>query len=150
MMSPIQKQGYLGDITSKSTAELMDLASRQEKILRKTIFVESLPDKGAKVRAFYEKLQQLLLARNQQVDGISPQTKDASQLKSECAPAAVLGDKQEQAIHDSSLQNETQQNITTIGTRNISSSEDEIRLQENKRKSSSPTLNSFQDNAITS
>ncbi|XP_060082736.1 DNA-directed RNA polymerase II subunit GRINL1A-like [Ylistrum balloti] len=134
MMSPIEKQGYLGDISTKSTAELMELLSRQEKILKKTKFVESLPDKGAKVRAFYEKLQQLISERTQIVDSSdvskSPATRQIAQLHSTFAPASLLGDKQGHTLSESSV--ELQPNVTADAVKNNSSTEDDIRLQDNQ------------------
>lgn len=117
-MSPIQKQGYLGDISSKSTTELMDLLSRQDKILRKTKFVESLPDKGAKVRAFYEKLQQLILERNPDMDisdysDITSAAKPVSQHQADII-TDVIENKQKQSETDC-FSPETVEYVTNVG-----------------------------------
>ncbi|OWF37775.1 DNA-directed RNA polymerase II subunit GRINL1A-like isoform X1 [Mizuhopecten yessoensis] len=131
MMSPKQKQGYVGDISSKSTVELMELLSRQEKILCKTKFVESLPDKGAKVRTFYEKLQQLLSVRTQQADGghVFPPTGQMSQNQVQSVPTGLRGEKQEQKMNNSSLSNKLHQTVP------VSSFEDEMRLPQQEQNS---------------
>lgn len=48
--------GKITDITSKSTPELLELRERQLKLLRNTGFISKLPDKGEKIKAFYDKI----------------------------------------------------------------------------------------------
>lgn len=62
------RQDYLGgDLSCKSTTELRELLERQEKLLKKTNFLQSLPDRGKKVQVFAEKLQQLIKERTDHV-----------------------------------------------------------------------------------
>ncbi|XP_064609767.1 DNA-directed RNA polymerase II subunit GRINL1A-like isoform X2 [Liolophura sinensis] len=61
-----EHQGYLGDLHTKSTVELMDLLRRQEAILQKQTFLRSLPDGGRKVRAFADTLQRIITERKEQ------------------------------------------------------------------------------------
>uniref|UniRef100_A0A0B7AYW9 Uncharacterized protein n=1 Tax=Arion vulgaris TaxID=1028688 RepID=A0A0B7AYW9_9EUPU len=54
------RQGYLGDLMSKSFPELKELLDRQEKILLNRKFVERLPDKGERTKTFAVHLKQLI------------------------------------------------------------------------------------------
>ncbi|KAJ4946814.1 hypothetical protein JOQ06_008859 [Pogonophryne albipinna] len=51
-----ERQGRVGDLGKQSKEELQELLLRQEKILSNTRFLQSLPDKGKKIRAFAEKV----------------------------------------------------------------------------------------------
>ncbi|KAJ8391605.1 hypothetical protein AAFF_G00087460 [Aldrovandia affinis] len=44
-----ERQGHIGDLQSKSKAELCEILLRQEKLLSNKRFVQSLPDKGSKI-----------------------------------------------------------------------------------------------------
>ncbi|BFZ01513.1 hypothetical protein BsWGS_04551 [Bradybaena similaris] len=58
------RQGYLGELKDRTTAELKELLERQEKILSKRTFLEKLPDKGEKTKAFAVYLKQLIQERS--------------------------------------------------------------------------------------
>lgn len=66
-----RSQGYVGNLQQKTLPELQELLDRQEKILVKPKFLESLPDKGEKVKIFAQTLHQLISER--QDSGISSQ-----------------------------------------------------------------------------
>ncbi|XP_039266657.2 uncharacterized protein LOC120342056 [Styela clava] len=66
MISPINKQGYLGDLEEKSEPELNELLERQEKMLKNKKFVERLPDKGEKIQNFVKTLKELLEKREKE------------------------------------------------------------------------------------
>ncbi|KAK5873944.1 hypothetical protein PBY51_018938 [Eleginops maclovinus] len=51
-----ERQGRLGDLGKQSKEELQELLLRQEKILSNKRFLQSLPDKGKKIREFAEKV----------------------------------------------------------------------------------------------
>ncbi|KAK5935261.1 hypothetical protein CgunFtcFv8_020637 [Champsocephalus gunnari] len=51
-----ERQGRVGDLGKRSKEELQELLLRQEKILSNTRFLQSLPDKGKKIREFAEKV----------------------------------------------------------------------------------------------
>nr|XP_055058796.1 DNA-directed RNA polymerase II subunit GRINL1A-like [Misgurnus anguillicaudatus] len=49
-------QGQVGDLSSKSKDELLEILSRQQKLLSNKRFIRSLPDKGKKIADFVEKV----------------------------------------------------------------------------------------------
>ncbi|XP_067298258.1 protein GRINL1A [Pseudorasbora parva] len=51
------RQGEVGDLRSKSKDELLEILSRQEKLLSNKRFIQSLPDKGKKIADFMEKVR---------------------------------------------------------------------------------------------
>ncbi|XP_040893803.1 protein GRINL1A [Toxotes jaculatrix] len=58
MSSPwTERQGQVGDLRNQSREELQDLLLRQEKILSNTRLLQSLPDKGKKIKEFAEKVR---------------------------------------------------------------------------------------------
>lgn len=60
-----EKQGYIQDISKLNKSELLDLKERQELLLRNTKQIMRLPDKGLKVKNFYDQiLRQLELLEN--------------------------------------------------------------------------------------
>ncbi|KAL1271417.1 hypothetical protein QQF64_030433 [Cirrhinus molitorella] len=50
------RQGEVGDLSSKSKDQLLEILSRQEKLLSNKRFIQSLPDKGKKIADFVEKV----------------------------------------------------------------------------------------------
>ncbi|XP_056317523.1 protein GRINL1A [Danio aesculapii] len=50
------RQGEVGDLRNKSKDELLEILSRQEKILSNKRFIQTLPDKGNKIAEFMEKV----------------------------------------------------------------------------------------------
>lgn len=52
--------GKITDLTSKTIPELIELRERQHKLLKNTGFISKLPDKGEKIRAFYNKILECL------------------------------------------------------------------------------------------
>ncbi|XP_001848813.2 uncharacterized protein LOC6039157 [Culex quinquefasciatus] len=59
-----EKQGYIRDISKLSKTELLDLKLRQELLLNNRGRVAKLPDKGAKIRLFYEQIVKQLEAHS--------------------------------------------------------------------------------------
>ncbi|XP_055629593.1 DNA-directed RNA polymerase II subunit GRINL1A [Toxorhynchites rutilus septentrionalis] len=55
-----EKQGYIDDISKLNRAELTDLKIRQEFLLRNRKRLSKLPDKGVKIRSFYERIVEQL------------------------------------------------------------------------------------------
>ncbi|XP_055596736.1 uncharacterized protein LOC129746856 [Uranotaenia lowii] len=51
-----EKQGFVENIAKLSKMELLDLKERQELLLRNKSRISKLPDKGAKIRNFYDKI----------------------------------------------------------------------------------------------
>ncbi|KAJ8247880.1 hypothetical protein GJAV_G00251610 [Gymnothorax javanicus] len=57
MSSPwTDRQGYTGDLQSKSREELCEMLHRQEKLLSNKRFIQSLPDKGKKISDFAQRI----------------------------------------------------------------------------------------------
>lgn len=52
-----ERQGQVGDLRNQSKEELQELLLRQEKILSNNRLVQTLPDKGKKIREFVEKVR---------------------------------------------------------------------------------------------
>uniref|UniRef100_A0A8C1N9H5 RNA polymerase II subunit M n=1 Tax=Cyprinus carpio TaxID=7962 RepID=A0A8C1N9H5_CYPCA len=50
------RQGEVGDLGSKSKEQLLEMLSRQEKLLSNKRFIQTLPDKGKKIAGFVEKV----------------------------------------------------------------------------------------------
>ncbi|XP_052457951.1 DNA-directed RNA polymerase II subunit GRINL1A-like [Carassius gibelio] len=50
------RQGEVGDLGSKSKDQLLEMLSRQEKLLSNKRFIQTLPDKGKKIAGFVEKV----------------------------------------------------------------------------------------------
>ncbi|KAM3961256.1 RNA polymerase II subunit M [Aphomia sociella] len=48
--------GKIGNLSSKSVQELQELLERQLKLLNNKLFVNKLPDKGAKIQSFHDKI----------------------------------------------------------------------------------------------
>lgn len=66
MSSPwADRQGYTGDLQSKSREELCEMLHRQEKLLSNKRFIQSLPDKGKKISDFAERIR-LALAHHEE------------------------------------------------------------------------------------
>ncbi|XP_046551515.1 DNA-directed RNA polymerase II subunit GRINL1A-like [Haliotis rubra] len=65
MSIPSEKQGQLGDLTKKTLPELRELLDRQDKLLKKEKFLQTLPDKGVKVKMFAETLRTLITQREE-------------------------------------------------------------------------------------
>ncbi|XP_071107973.1 DNA-directed RNA polymerase II subunit GRINL1A-like isoform X2 [Haliotis cracherodii] len=63
MSIPSEKQGQLGDLTKKTLQELRELLDRQDKLLKKEKFLQTLPDKGVKVKTFAQTLRTLIAQR---------------------------------------------------------------------------------------
>lgn len=59
-----EKQGYIRDISKLNKTELLDLKLRQELLLNNKGRISKLPDKGAKIRSFYEQIVKQLEAHN--------------------------------------------------------------------------------------
>lgn len=59
-MNPNEKQGALEDLYLASTERLRYLLKRQETLLGNTFIIQSLPDKGSKVRAFADHLKAII------------------------------------------------------------------------------------------
>ncbi|XP_035666676.1 uncharacterized protein LOC118409629 [Branchiostoma floridae] len=55
-----ERQGYLKDMEGKSKAELVDLLRRQELLLNNRRFLNTLPDKGARIIDMVKRLHQLI------------------------------------------------------------------------------------------
>ncbi|XP_037605684.1 protein GRINL1A [Sebastes umbrosus] len=55
--SGTERQGQVGDLRQRSREELQELLQRQEKILSNKRFLQSLPDKGKKIKEFAEKVR---------------------------------------------------------------------------------------------
>ncbi|KAK7489229.1 hypothetical protein BaRGS_00019481 [Batillaria attramentaria] len=56
-------QGHVGNLQQKTLTQLQELLDRQEKLLAKQKFLESLPDRGEKVKRFARTLRQLIEER---------------------------------------------------------------------------------------
>ncbi|KAJ8304317.1 hypothetical protein KUTeg_017900 [Tegillarca granosa] len=65
MALPQEKQGYLEDLSKKTTVELKELLNRQESLLKKKKFLSTLPDKGEKVNKFRDLLLKLITQREE-------------------------------------------------------------------------------------
>ncbi|XP_043101627.1 protein GRINL1A isoform X2 [Puntigrus tetrazona] len=50
------RQGEVGDLSSNTKDQLLEILSRQEKLLSNKRFIQSLPDKGKKIADFVEKV----------------------------------------------------------------------------------------------
>ncbi|XP_046751525.1 uncharacterized protein LOC124414592 [Diprion similis] len=59
-----EHQGYIEDLSSKQIFELEELLERQNKLLRNEKFVAKLPDKGARIINFRDKIQRELESKN--------------------------------------------------------------------------------------
>ncbi|XP_049867095.1 uncharacterized protein LOC126367558 [Pectinophora gossypiella] len=52
--------GKITNLSSKSVSELLELKDRQVKLLNNKPFISKLPDKGAKIQSFHDKIVQVL------------------------------------------------------------------------------------------
>lgn len=59
-----ESQGYIKDISKLNKMELLDLKERQELLLKNKSRVSKLPDKGAKIKIFYEHILEQLEIQN--------------------------------------------------------------------------------------
>ncbi|XP_064194066.1 protein GRINL1A [Anguilla rostrata] len=60
-----ERQGYTGDLLSRSKDELCEILLRQEKLLSNKRFIQSLPDKGRKISDFVQRVR-LALAHHEE------------------------------------------------------------------------------------
>ncbi|XP_035436885.1 uncharacterized protein LOC118267175 [Spodoptera frugiperda] len=58
--------GKITDLSSKTIAELCELRDRQLKLLNNKAFISKLPDKGAKIQAFHDKIVSELKAKQEE------------------------------------------------------------------------------------
>jgi len=65
------KQGYIGDLSKKTRTELLDLLSRQEKLLANRKFISRLPDKGKKIGDFKKQLEEILGKKKDDVSAVA-------------------------------------------------------------------------------
>ncbi|XP_068168586.1 putative leucine-rich repeat-containing protein DDB_G0290503 [Antennarius striatus] len=61
-----ERQGEVGNLGEKSHEELRELLQRQEKILNNRRLVQTLPDKGKKIKEFVEKVQLAIKLHNEE------------------------------------------------------------------------------------
>lgn len=66
-----EKQGYIGDLSKKTRTELLELLSRQEKLIANRQFISRLPDKGKKICCFKAQLEQLLEEKEDNVTAVA-------------------------------------------------------------------------------
>jgi len=64
----MDKQGYIGDLNKKTKEELIMLLTRQQKLLQNKKFLNSLPDKGEKIKKFKEEVESQLEKRKSDMD----------------------------------------------------------------------------------
>ncbi|XP_026992966.1 protein GRINL1A [Tachysurus fulvidraco] len=60
------RQGLIGDLETKSTGQLCEILSRQEKLLKNKCFIQTLPDKGKKITEFVEKVRHALANKEEE------------------------------------------------------------------------------------
>jgi len=65
MNLPPERQGHLSDLSKKTLGELKELLERQEKILARSAFIRTLPDKGEKCAAFAEYLRSVICQKSE-------------------------------------------------------------------------------------
>ncbi|KAM9860922.1 protein GRINL1A [Aulostomus maculatus] len=61
-----ERQGQVGDLRSQSKEELQELLLRQNKILSNKRLLQTLPDKGKKIREFAERVQRAIEHRDEE------------------------------------------------------------------------------------
>ncbi|KAK3775581.1 hypothetical protein RRG08_000397 [Elysia crispata] len=66
MNVPGDRQGYIGDITTKSLSELRELLERKERLLADRSLLQKLPDKGRKAHEFVQKVKELIEKKSQE------------------------------------------------------------------------------------
>uniref|UniRef100_M4AIV8 RNA polymerase II subunit M n=1 Tax=Xiphophorus maculatus TaxID=8083 RepID=M4AIV8_XIPMA len=145
MSSPwTERQGQVGDLRGHSLEELQELLLRQEKILSNKRFLQTLPDKGKKIRDFAEKVrlaieqcseeerrQSLMSAARAELQSkyhqafsyqhrAAPLTSAASPLNEENEGAAGDG------IQDTSLDKHQDQRVSTAETAAVNTKESEL------------------------
>ncbi|XP_020706416.2 uncharacterized protein LOC105683134 [Athalia rosae] len=60
-----ESQGYIEDLSSKKVFELQEILERQNKLLKNKRFISKLPDKGAKITSFRDKVEQEIRTKNE-------------------------------------------------------------------------------------
>ncbi|XP_027870633.1 protein GRINL1A [Xiphophorus couchianus] len=145
MSSPwTERQGQVGDLRGHSLEELQELLLRQEKILSNKRFLQTLSDKGKKIRDFAEKVrlaieqcseeersQSLMSAARAELQSkyhqafsyqhrAAPLTSAASPLNEENEGAAGDG------IQDTSLDKHQDQRVSTAETAAVNTKESEL------------------------
>ncbi|RUS80936.1 hypothetical protein EGW08_011317 [Elysia chlorotica] len=65
MSGAMDRQGYIGDITTKPLSELRELLARKEKLLANRSLLQKLPDKGKKAYEFVQKVKELIEKKSQ-------------------------------------------------------------------------------------
>ncbi|XP_017314312.1 protein GRINL1A [Ictalurus punctatus] len=62
----MERQGFIGDLESKSKEQLCELLSRQEKLLNNKRFVQTLTDKGKKISEFVGRVRHALANKEEE------------------------------------------------------------------------------------
>ncbi|KAK2819735.1 hypothetical protein Q7C36_021381 [Tachysurus vachellii] len=62
----MERQGFIGDLDTKSKGQLCEILSRQEKLLNNKCFIRTLPDKGKKITEFVEKVRHVLANKEEE------------------------------------------------------------------------------------
>uniref|UniRef100_A0AAQ4QXJ8 RNA polymerase II subunit M n=1 Tax=Gasterosteus aculeatus aculeatus TaxID=481459 RepID=A0AAQ4QXJ8_GASAC len=92
------RQGQVGHLRTQSKDELQELILRQEKMLSNKRFLQSLPDKGKKIKEFAEKLRQAIDDHNEEERRQSFDSVARTQLQTKYQQAFLL---QQRAIPNS-------------------------------------------------
>lgn len=96
MNLPEDRQGHLSDLRSKSLSELRELIERQEKILSRRKFLQTLPDKGEKCTKFVEYLRNLISEKTPVQTSVS--SKDVDGCKDSADNSGYLKEHKEKLI----------------------------------------------------
>ncbi|PVD19814.1 hypothetical protein C0Q70_20305 [Pomacea canaliculata] len=100
-----EKQGYLGDLHDKTLAQLQELLQRQEKLLAKQKFLDSLPDKGEKIHQFAKILREVISLKEKHENSMTFSTQDnlchdVTAALSEHLQSLTVGSREEGTIKD--------------------------------------------------
>lgn len=111
-----ERQGQVGDLRHQSTEELQELLLRQEKILSNKRLLQTLPDKGKKIKEFAEKVRLAIEHRSEEERRQSLASAARTELQSKyqqaftnqiravsTTPAASLQNRQNEAAADDAV-----------------------------------------------
>uniref|UniRef100_A0A1A7XDD5 Polymerase (RNA) II (DNA directed) polypeptide M n=1 Tax=Iconisemion striatum TaxID=60296 RepID=A0A1A7XDD5_9TELE len=124
-----ERQGQVGDLRHQSKEELQDLLLRQEKILSNKRLLQTLPDKGNKIKDFVEKVRSAIEERREEERRQSLVSAARTELQSKYQRA--FQQRAVSATSAASLQDKKHQDAASSATQDRETSCVSVHVQDN-------------------
>lgn len=138
-----ERQGQVGDLRHQSKQELQELLLRQEKILSNKRLVQTLPDKGQKIREFAEKVRLAIEHHSEEERRQSLVSAARSELQSKYQQAFTIQQRAVSTASAASHQNKQNEAAASDAVQERETSPTSAHMQEN------PSLDEQQDRFVS-